>query len=195
MELKTVLFDKPGEINTDDTLNIAFEFAMKLKSKTVLVPSSRGVVARRAVELKPDDIRLIIFTHHVGYYHDDEDEFEPGLRQWLRDQGVEVVTMTHAFAGIDRGMRKVFKGIYPTEIFALALRTMGEGLKVAVEIASMAADAGLVSTKDVVVSLGGTGRGVDTAILIKPAHTRNIWTTRPIHFLCRPKLMDFQLEE
>ena len=195
MQLKTVLFDKPGEINTDNTLNIAFEYAMKLKSKTVLVPSSRGVVARRAAELKPDSVRLIIFTHHVGYYHDDEDEFEPGLRQWLRKQGIEVVTMTHAFAGIDRGMRKIFKGIYPTEIFALALRTMGEGFKVAVEIAAMAADAGLVSTKDVVVSLGGTARGVDTAILIKPAHTRNIWTTRPIHFLCRPKLVDFYLED
>lgn len=186
MRLSTILFETPGEINTDKTLALAFEYAMKLPSKTVLVPSSRGVVARKAVEMKPDDVRLIVFTHHIGYYHDDEDEFEPGLRDWLRSRGIEVVTMTHAFAGIDRGMRRVFKGIYPTEIFALALRTFGEGTKVAIEITVMAADAGLVNTKDVVVSLGGTARGVDTAIIIKPSHTRNIWQVRPIHFICKP---------
>jgi len=194
VELKTVLFDLPGEINTEKTLELAFEYALKLPSKTVLVPSSRGIVAKKAYEMKPNDVRMIVFTHHVGYFHDDEDEFEPGLRQWLRDRGIEVVTMTHAFAGIDRGMRKIFKGIYPTEIFALALRTMGEGTKVAVELAAMAADAGLVTTKDVVVSLGGTARGVDTALIIKPAHTRSIWTIRPIHFICRPKLVQFELE-
>ena len=186
MRLSTILFESPGEVNTDRTLALAFKYALKLPSKTVLVPSSRGVVARKAVEMKPDGVRLIVFTHHVGYYHDDEDEFETGLRDWLKSRGIEVVTMTHAFAGIDRGMRKIFKGIYPTEIFALALRTFGEGTKVAIEIAVMAADAGLVSTKDVVVSLGGTARGVDTAIIIKPSHTRNIWQVRPIHFICKP---------
>ncbi len=142
MILQTYLFDVPGEVNTKTTLSLAFDVARKLTSKTILIPSSRGIVAKQAYEMKPDDVRMIVFTHHIGYFHDDEDEFEPGLREWLKERGVEVVTMTHAFAGIDRGMRKVFKGIYPTEIFALALRTMGEGTKVAVEIAAMAADEG-----------------------------------------------------
>jgi len=189
VELKTVFWDRPGERNTEATLKLAFEYARLIPSRKILVPSTRGVVAKLAYELKPEDVEMYIFTHHVGYYKDDEDEFDPEMREMLERAGIRVITMTHAFAGIDRGFRKVFGGIYPTEIFALALRTMGEGTKVALELAAMAADAGIVRTGELVVTLGGTARGVDTAWVVKPAHTRNIWAMRPVHIICRPLLV------
>jgi len=40
-------------------------------------------------------------------------------------------------------------------------------MKVVVEIAMMAADAGTVRTDETVICVGGTGRGADTAVVIK----------------------------
>jgi hypothetical protein len=75
------------------------------------------------------------------------------------------------------------------EIIAYTLRMFGEGTKVAVEIAVMASDAGLVSTREKCISLGGTGQGADTALLLKPAHAQNFFDLRIIDILAKPRLI------
>ena len=63
---------------------------------------------------------------------------------------------------------------------------MGPGLKVAVEIALMAADAGLVRTDEDIISIGGTGRGADTAAVIRPANVSRFFDLRVKTILCKP---------
>ncbi len=58
--------------------------------------------------------------------------------------------------------------------------------KVAFEIAIMAADAGVVRTDEDVVSIGGTGRGADTAIVLAPVHTHNFFDIKVKEILCKP---------
>jgi hypothetical protein len=53
----------------------------------------------------------------------------------------------------------------------------------------MAADAGLVRTDEDVISIGGTASGVDTALLIKPAHTHNFFDLKVREIICKP--LDF----
>jgi hypothetical protein len=72
---------------------------------------------------------------------------------------------------------------------AYTLRIFGEGIKVAVEIALMASDAGLVSTREPCISIGGTERGVDTAILLRPAHAQNFFDIKVIEVLAKPRLI------
>ena len=60
--------------------------------------------------------------------------------------------------------------MYPVEIIAQTLRMLGAGTKVGVECAIMALDAGLVPFNTKILSLGGTGRGLDTAIVVTPGH-------------------------
>jgi len=66
------------------------------------------------------------------------------------------------------------------------LRTFGQGTKVAVEMTLMAADAGLIRTDEEVISIGGTASGVDTALLIKPAHTQDFFDLKVKEVICKP---------
>jgi hypothetical protein len=70
---------------------------------------------------------------------------------------------------------------------AWTLRTFGQGTKVAVEIALMAADAGLVRTDADILSLGGSGEGVDTALLIRPANSSRFFDLKVREVICKPR--------
>jgi hypothetical protein len=53
-----------------------------------------------------------------------------------------------------------------------------QGVKVCVEISIMAADAGLIPTDEEVIAIGGTARGVDSALVLKSAHMSNFFELR-----------------
>jgi hypothetical protein len=66
------------------------------------------------------------------------------------------------------------------------LRLFGQGVKVAVEVAVMAADAGALSGNDI-ISVGGSGRGADAALVLKPAHQNNFFDMRIREVVCKPR--------
>ena len=88
--------------------------------------------------------------------------------------------------GVNRAVRKKLATYQLDEIIAFTLRLFGQGTKVAVEIALMAADAGLISTSENCVSVGGTGEGADTALLLKPAHAQDFFELRILEYLAKP---------
>jgi hypothetical protein len=92
----------------------------------------------------------------------------------------------HALSGAERGISSQFKGIYPVEIMAQTLRILSQGVKVVVEIGSMALDAGAVEYGKPIVALGGTGHGLDTAVVMHPAHANIIFQTKIHEILCMP---------
>jgi hypothetical protein len=61
---------------------------------------------------------------------------------------------------------------------AYAYRCFGEGMKVAIEVAVMAADCAVVPTSEDIIALGGTGKGCDAAIALKAAHQNNFFDLR-----------------
>jgi len=66
------------------------------------------------------------------------------------------------------------------------LRLFGQGIKVAVEVAVMAADAGALTGNDI-ISIGGSGRGADAALVLKPAHQNNFFDMRIRKVICKPR--------
>ena len=50
----------------------------------------------------------------------------------------------------------------------------------------MAADAGLVRTDENVISVGGTSRGSDTALVLTPVTSQNFFDLRIKEILCKP---------
>ena len=52
----------------------------------------------------------------------------------------------------------------------------------------MAADAGLVRTDEDVISIGGTGKGADTALLIQPANSSNFFDLKIKEIICKPSI-------
>ena len=185
MELKTVYFENPGRENTDEALRIARHRAEELGIKSILVASTTGDTAVRAMDAF-QGLRVIVVTHVTGFPAPDVQEFTEESRQTVESKGGIIVTAAHAFTGISRAMSNKYGAPGPGYIISDTLRTFGQGMKVAFEIALMAADAGVVRTDEDVVSIGGTGRGADTAIVLSPVHTHNFFDLKVKEILCKP---------
>jgi hypothetical protein len=153
----------------------------------VVVATTSGETGVRFAEsLGGLDIRVACVTHHVGFQSGDIDQLEPGNRARLEELGAHVVTAGHALSGVGRSISTAFGGASPPEVIAHTLRLFGQGMKVCVEIAVMAADAGAVPTDRDVLCVGGTGRGADTAVVLKPSHMNRFFEMRIREILCFP---------
>jgi hypothetical protein len=62
---------------------------------------------------------------------------------------------------------------------------LGQGTKVVVEIVAMSADAGLIPFSDVIV-VAGTGRGADTAAVIKANSSNRFFDIKLREYLVKP---------
>ena len=131
---------------------------------------------------------MTVVTHVAGFREPFVMEMDGVERDRLSATGAVVVTATHALSGVERGVNKKYQGAYPALIMADTLRLFGQGMKVAVECAIMAADAGTLSGSRI-VSMGGTGRGIDTAIVMTPGHSATLFEQVKIHeVICKPAL-------
>jgi hypothetical protein len=190
LNIEGIYFEKGGPQNTSKALEIAKKYAEQLDVKEIIMASTTGSTASKALEyFNPKKYNIIIITH--SYYFgglQKRQEFSEELIKNLREQGLTVFSGTHAMAGIERSVRKSMNQWLPIEILAKFLRTnFSQGLKVCMEIATMAADAGLI--KDIekdVICLGGTGRGADTVCLIKAMPTSLFDQLRVKTILAKP---------
>jgi hypothetical protein len=187
MELKTVYFEKPGSVNTEETLKIAQERAETLGIKTIVVASTVGDTAVRAMEVFKKS-RVIVVTHVTGMRQPDTQEFTEENRKAVEAKGGTVLTTTHSLGGLSRAMRNKYNMFVLGEVVADTLRILGQGIKVVCEIAMMAADAGLVRTDEDIIAIAGSGRGADTAVVMKPANTHDFFNLRIKEILCKPHL-------
>ncbi|SHI90871.1 pyruvate kinase alpha/beta domain-containing protein [Desulfofundulus thermosubterraneus] len=177
-------WSQKGPVNTNETIALAVKRARELSIDHIVVASCSGETAKKLIGKVP---YVICVTHHVGFTAPGEDEMPPGMREELAAKGVRLLTTTHLMGGLDRGVRNKFGGVYPAEIIAQTLRILGQGLKVCVEIAVMALDAGLIPAGKEVVAVAGTGTGADTAAVILPAHANHFFDTKVKEIICKPR--------
>ena len=130
--------------------------------------------------------RIIAVTHVTGFAKPNDQELSEENRGILQNLGVQVLTCQHAFGGVGRGVRNKLGTYQVDEVMAYTLRTFGQGTKVAIEMALMAADAGLVRTDKDVISIGGTESGADTALVIKPANSSRVFEMKVREIICKP---------
>jgi len=185
MERKIVYFPQPGSQNTDEVLRLAKLRAKELGIKSILVASTTGDTAIKAVEAFKG-ARVVAVSHFTGMREPNIQEFTEENKQKVLSAGGTVLTTTHAFSGLSRAMRKKFKMYLFEEVVANTLRLFGQGMKVVCEIALMAADAGLVRTDEDVISIGGTSRGADTAVVLRPVNSEDFFDLKVREILCKP---------
>ncbi len=185
METKTVYFENTGIENTEEVFRIAKQRAEDLGIKTILVASSGGETAIKAVEVFKG-LKVIAVSHATGLREPNLQEFTKENRKIVESKGGTVLTTAHAFAGVSRALRLKFETMAIGEIIANVLRIFGQGMKVVCEIALMAADSGLVHTDEDVIAIGGSRRGADTAVILKPVNTQNFFDLKIREILCKP---------
>lgn len=181
-------FEKPGRHNTGETLEIALETAHREGIDTIVVSSCSGYTVEELLKLGPSGVRIVCVTHVNGFLEPGTQEFPLEKRRELERKEVLFYTGTHVLSGGERGLSKRFGGVYPIEVVANALRMLGQGTKVCVECAVMALDGGLIEYMRPIISIGGTGRGADTALVMRTAHASNLLDCKIDRILCKPIL-------
>jgi len=179
-------FREPGPANTGNVLKAVAVRAKKLGIQKILVATCSGDTVLEALKVLDPGVRLIAVTHVTGFAEPDTQEMEESRRLQLQASGVQVLTCQHAFGGVGRAVRNKLKSYQIDEIMAYTLRIFGQGTKVAIEIALMAADAGLVRTDEDIISMGGTYEGADTALVIKPANSFSFFDLKVREIICKP---------
>lgn len=186
IEGKTIYFEAAGKQNTETVLRIVKEYAEKKSVKDILVASTTGETGVLASKLM-GNLNLVVVSHHTGFSQPDVQELKEENRQRVLATGAKILTATHALSGAERAIRKRFSTVEPLEIIANTLRLFGEGTKVCVEIALMAADAGLTSTERDVVAVAGSHRGADTALLVRPATSSRFFDLEVKEIIAKPR--------
>ncbi len=192
IQKKICYFEKPGAVNTQDAARFAIERAKELNLKTIVVASTSGSTAQVFFDaMNGTGLELVVVTHVVGFSKPGVWEFSEEIASRLKNQGVRIVTTTHALSGLERALSRSPKigGGSRSEAIAEALRrVVAVGLKVAVECVLMAADQGAIGISDEVIAVGGTASGADTVCVIRPAHTSGFFDLQVREIVAMPRV-------
>jgi len=161
-------FEAPGEENTLTVLASAKARAQELGIKHVLVPSVRGISAEKALDFFAGTGFTLFF---VGT---DPARFSGETKERIASSAFKLA------------FYKEVDYHYPDEV-KNAFRRFGQGTKVAVEITLIAAQEEIVELGAEVVALGGSAKGLDTALVIKAATSDEFYELEICEILCKPR--------
>jgi len=184
-----VYFDKPGPQNTMEVVQAVLRRAQELGIEHIAVASNSGQTALKFWQgLKEEKINLVCVSSHAGFSGGDEIRLKEDTRKEMEGKGIKTLICSHALSGLSRSITGEFGGTSEVEIIAHALRLFGsEGIKVAVEVSIMAADAGLIPTNREIIAAGGTNRGSDAAIVLRAAHMNNFFDLEIREIIAKPR--------
>jgi len=155
-------FEERGRANTERTLKLACQRARETRIGSIVLASTRGYTAGKALEIC-SDLNLIA----VGIQRD---RFPAEQAERFQRTGKLIFSEE---VGYD----------YPPDM-QRAFRRLGQGTKVAVEVVVCAVQAGLVKEGERVIGVGGSSQGADTALVIRAS-----WDFSDIHIseiVCKP---------
>jgi len=187
-ERRIVYFETPGKHNTEFLLRLAKEYAQHNGIRYIVVASTSGETGVKASRVfKGFNVVVVASTYKAN-------EFEKENREEILKNGAKILTAIPRLRSIELAVRRRWKayalwlfGFEPFALFAHALSLFGAGTKVCIEIALMAAEAGLISVDSEVVTIAGTGRGADTALLIKPARAACFFKLEVKEVIAKPR--------
>ncbi|MCX6642270.1 MAG: hypothetical protein NTV15_02640 [Candidatus Bathyarchaeota archaeon] len=185
----TIYFEKPGTVNTRRAIDLAKKRADELGIRDIIIASYSGESGVAATEIFKG-YNVVVIGGMVGFTDPNQDRMNPEFKKQIESNGGKIIRACHSFGGLGRAVNKKFNTIQIDEVIAHVLRLLGAGVKVACEVACMAADAGLIRTDKEVVAIGGNGSGADTAIIILPSNTHRFFDTRIREIICKPRNWD-----
>ncbi|MCJ7445453.1 MAG: hypothetical protein MUO26_13175 [Methanotrichaceae archaeon] len=180
MESRVVYFEESDPKNTEATFRLVQERLNELGIKKIVLASTTGATARKAIVFfENKGVKLIIVPHQFDF-HRETNAFPQDLVKTLRDLGHEVHFGTMLFHTDE------FYGSNNATTMANLLRCFCQGVKVCFEIVLMATDAGILKIGEKVITIAGTGWGADTALVMQAASTQNLRKLRVNEIICKP---------
>jgi len=188
MKKSITYFEKSGSDNTDETIKLAYERAVELNIRDIVVASTHGSTALKASETFSNQRFNVVAVTICEGFKSEEWAMSKEERMKLQAKGIKVLTSIHALGDdVNSAFTEKFGGKSFNEVVAQTLYRFCQGMKVSVEIVLMAADAGLISVDREVVAIAGTGEGADTAIVVKPAYPRKFLDLKIKEIIAKPR--------
>jgi len=182
VEKKILYFASPGPHNTMDVLKAVKKRLDEDDIKHVVVASVSGETALRIAEaLKNLKVRVVCVSGFPGWLSIKKEYpfVEEKFRKKLERLGVAIVDKTPSSMSdtIDYGLARY--GYVPASwVMAETLETVGGyGLKTAVEAILMATDSGITPAFREAISVAGTDKGADTAIVAKSTFSSSVFSS------------------
>ncbi len=180
MEGKIVYFEDISPENTQPTFNLVQKRLGDLDVEKIVIASTTGATARKAMDFFRDQgVKLIVVPHQFDF-HREKNAFPQELVGALRESGHDVHFGTMLFHTGE------FYGSNSATTMANLLRCFCQGFKVCFEIVLMVTDAGLVASGEKVIAIAGTAQGSDTALVMQAASTQHFNRLRVNEIICKP---------
>ena len=177
---------KSDELDTSEVLDLAEEFARDRDIDDVVVASTSGDTGLVAIKtFDPIEKNLVVVGHSTGFSDQNEQELNEEAIGKIERAGGKVFVGPMVFHNINSAIGDK-EGFSSSDLVADTLRLFGQGTKVALECVLMAADAGLVDAGKDVLSIAGTGSGVDTVLLIHSANSKDFFESRVKEVVAKP---------
>ncbi len=163
------LFEKPGEVNTDLVAEAVNKHIERSGIRDLVVASSSGVTALEFAKVLKDQARIICVSESAF-------RKEMGSEWPCMDEKVKAELEMLGVIVLDKAPYVLHGNIYDDSLYKaptaeLAFRdtlyAFGQGMKVAVEVVLSAVDCGVLEPYKDVVGVGGSGRGADTAVVVR----------------------------
>ena len=181
-----VYFNSAREDNTEKTLQVTKDEAIKRGIRYVVVASTGGNTGLRAAQiLQNTGVNLIVVAHSTGHRKAGQQLMEPEIKKQIEKLGGVVFVGTDALTGFTRAMREKERFTELT-LISDTLRMFGQGMKVCVEIVAMASDANLIPVDDV-IAVAGTAKGADTSVIIGANSTNQFFNIKVREILAKPR--------
>ena len=179
---KVAYFRYCGEVNTEATIKLAKERCLESGISKVVIASETGRSALKALDVfEGTNVKLIVVTHYPATTWGPRGDIPIGLSREeysdilkrLIEGGAVVIQGTRPFAPPSRHLNWEYPT--PESLIDRTLELFGAGTKIAVEVAVMATDVGVVEDGEIIVSCAGTYKGLDTALVVRATSSMNFF--------------------
>ncbi len=124
----------------------------------------------------------------------DKVDIDPEIKEELKQRGIPVIQATDLGYEISSSMTNHLGVDTPKTVMKETLYLLSPGVKVAVFTTLSAADAGILPMNKEVVAFGGLEQGLDTATVLSPAYSGQIFHPRKgleiREIICKPRTME-----
>lgn len=175
------LFPKPGAGNTDMVVEAVVKRMEAGDLGTVVVASNSGSTAVKIGRALQGKARVLCVTEAPSRRQWDQawPTLRDDCRHDLRELGVDIVE--NAPFAFHESILDESRWDVPSaaELVRETLYAFGQGLKVAVEVVLMAVASGHLEPYQDVIGVGGTGSGVDTAVVVRATYPASVFAKDP----------------
>jgi len=181
MRRQVYYFDEPGEQNTELVIEAVSQWLEGGEIKKVVVASTSGETAAKFARTLKDKAELLCVSE-APYRREWGEQwpcFKREFRLELQKMGITIIDRApYIFhESVLEAARWPF--VSPEMLVKETLYCFGQGMKVAVEVALAGVSGGYITPYEEVISVGGSGEGADTAIVLRATYPACLFDKDP----------------